>query len=164
MNPNDIRRGDDHGYRGQTTRPASSNAERFGRQQGAARRQDEIDAASRGSEGGSGIPARYALVGLLVGAVLLAGVRLFSQSLGTLGLLAASVVGLAAVPLVRRVIHSATPVYAGTLIGLALGSAALLMGDRPLTTGNVFVYPALGAVFGLLWMVVRLSTRRPAVT
>tara|TARA_R110000782_G_scaffold131928_7_gene223849 strand:+ start:33952 stop:34446 length:495 start_codon:yes stop_codon:yes gene_type:complete len=162
VNPNDIRRGDDQGYRGAPTRPAASNAERFGRQQGADRRQAEIDAASRRSGGGSGIPARYALFGLLVGAVLLVGIRLFSQSLDTLGLLAVSVVGLAATPLVRRLIRSATPVYAGTLIGLALGSAALLLGDRPLTTDNLFVYPALGAVFGVLWMVVRLSARRPA--
>lgn len=160
MNPNELRRGDDQGYRGAATRPASSNAERFGRAQGAARRQAEIDAGSRGSGEGSGIPARYALLGLAVGGLLLIGIRLFADSLDALGLLIASIVGLAITPLARRLLRMATPVYAGTLGGLAFGSFAMMMGDRPLTPDNIFIYPALGAVFGTVFMIVRLASRR----
>lgn len=154
MNTNDIRRGDDQGYRGAATRPASSNAERFGRDQGAARRQAEIDAASSGSAG-SGIPARYALLALAVGGVILLGVRTFAESLEAMGVLAASVVGLALTPLVARLIRVATPVYAGTLVGLGLGAFSLMMRGTPLTTENIFIFPVLGAVIGVLVMIVR---------
>ncbi len=162
MNPNDIRRGDDQGYRGVATRPASTNAERFGRDQGAARRQAEFDAATAGGDGGSGLPVRYAIIGLAVGGLILFGARAFADSLDSAGLLVAAVVGLAITPLVRRLIRFTVPVYVGTLIGLALGSLTLVMRGAPLTTDNIFIYPALGAVIGVLVMLVRLSARRGA--
>lgn len=154
MNPNDIRRGDSQGYRGDVTRPASSNAERFGRDQGAARRQAEIDAGKQGSSG-AGIPVRYALIALVMGGVILASVRTFAESLQAMGVLAASVVGLALTPFAARIVRVATPVYVGTLVGLGFGAFTLMMRGTPLTTENIFIYPMLGAVFGVLVILFR---------
>ncbi|MBX3687028.1 MAG: hypothetical protein KF909_12885 [Rhodocyclaceae bacterium] len=157
MGIEDHQRAEREGYSGVHSAPASNIDEAMGRAAGEARRHAEQQGAHQATSGYDSLRLPLRFVPLVLGAAiaLLLGVRP-----ALLLLLGAALAGLASTSLVRRLLGTATPVYAGTLIGLCMSAVSLMGGDAPLIAENILIYPALGALFGGAYALIRWFVRR----
>lgn len=151
----DFNRGHQAAYSGMVKAPARNAAEALGRSSGQHQRDREHQQALKGAQGYDHplISAKLLILGLI--GLVPVGIALTShRSVGGAVVLTITLLALGLSWRLRRFLGMVAPVIIGALLGLLLGVLRLFVTGGSMTMNNLFIYPFIGAVLGVLAMLV----------